>query len=505
MDTDILVIGSGGLDEDPFLPLRERHDCVFIENDGTVEGKPLEVFSYYLNEYRPKVLIVEVKGESRVLRAVDSVKNFSCDTDIVAAVSSHDIDAGVECLKKGVSDFMVLPADESTVELYVDRAMKRVAFKNHICNETHCFQLKYKKSEEKYQQLFNEVPCFIYVQDSEYRITDSNRKFNEYFGRHIGEYCFGICKNRDEPCRKCPVQDTFRDGKNHTTETEIISSDGVKHTVLSWTAPIRDNLGEIVKVIVMLTDITEVRRLEDHLASLGFMIGSISHGIKGLLTSLDSGMYLVNKGFESGDRKQTKEGLEIANLMTGRIKRLVLDILYYTKSRELNFSRIPVKGFLDETVGMVQPKAESMNVAVNVNVELENGNGEDWIEVDRSSFQAAIMNILENAVEAFGEDTDGRSGENRSVWFNARVDDEKAVFLIQDNGPGMDEQTLNNIFAIFFSSKGNRGTGLGLYITSKVIHQHQGEIKAKSTLGKGSKFLIKIPRSVPETARNRQV
>ena len=505
METDILVIGRGGLDEERFLPIKERHDCVFIENDEKAEGKPLEVFSCYLNEYRPRVLIVEVKGGSRVLQAVDSVKNFSCDTDMIAAVSSHDIDAGVECLKKGVSDFMVIPADESTVELYVDRAMKRVAFKNHICNETHCFQLKYKKSEEKYQQLFNEVPCFIYVQDSEYRITDSNRKFNEYFGRHIGEYCFGICKNRDEPCRKCPVQDTFRDGKNHTAETEIISSDGVKHTVLSWTAPLRDNLGEIVKVIVMLTDITEVRRLEDHLASLGFMIGSISHGIKGLLTSLDSGMYLVNKGFESDDRKQTKEGLEIANLMTGRIKRLVLDILYYTKSRELNFSRIPVKDFLDETVGMVQPKAESMNVAVNVNVELENGNGEDWIEVDRSSFQAAIMNILENAVEAFSEDANAGSEEKRRVWVNARVGEEKAVFLIQDNGPGMDEQTLNNIFAIFFSSKGNRGTGLGLYITGKVIRRHQGEIKAKSTLGKGSKFLIKIPRAVPETERNRQV
>ena len=192
MDTDILVISSGGLDEELFGPLRERHDCVFIENDGKAEGKPLEVFSYYLNEYRPKILIVEVKRGSGILKAVDSVKRFSCDTDIIAAVSGHDIDAGVECLKKGVSDFMVMPADESTVELYVDRAMKRVAFKNHICNETHCFQLKYKKSEEKYQQLFNEVPCFIYVQDSEYRITDSNRKFNEYFGRHIGEYCFGI-------------------------------------------------------------------------------------------------------------------------------------------------------------------------------------------------------------------------------------------------------------------------------------------------------------------------
>ncbi|MCP4719076.1 MAG: HAMP domain-containing histidine kinase, partial [Desulfobacteraceae bacterium] len=86
--------------------------------------------------------------------------------------------------------------------------------------------------------------------------------------------------------------------------------------------------------------------------------------------------------------------------------------------------------------------------------------------------------------------------------FTARMDREKILFKIQDNGLGMEPGTLNNIFTIFFSSKGNKGTGLGLYIANKVIGQHRGEIKVKSSKDQGTRFLIKIPRTIPNTAKN---
>jgi len=65
----------------------------------------------------------------------------------------------------------------------------------------------------------------------------------------------------------------------------------------------------------------------------------------------------------------------------------------------------------------------------------------------------------------------------------------------------MDKETKEKIFTLFFSSKGSKGTGLGLFISNNIIKQHGGEIKIRSTLGQGSKFSIKIPKIIPESAR----
>ena len=83
------------------------------------------------------------------------------------------------------------------------------------------------------------------------------------------------------------------------------------------------------------TLVREKTELQDHLSSLGLMIGSISHGIKGLLTGLDGGMYLVDSGFSKQNREQIKEGWETVKLMVERIRKMVLDILFYAKKGAL--------------------------------------------------------------------------------------------------------------------------------------------------------------------------
>ena len=293
------------------------------------------------------------------------------------------------------------------------------------------------------------------------------------------------------------MENTFKDGNNHASEMQIISSDGVKHVVLSWTAPIRDNNGKITNVLVMLTDITEARRLEDHLTSLGFMIGSISHGIKGLLTSLDGGIYLMDTGFGTNNQEKIKQGFELSRQMTSRIKKLVLDILYYTKTRSMEWNKISVKKFMEDTIDIISMNAEKNSITIDCNLEVLTE--DDSFEIDETSLQAAMINILENAIEAC---IDNLAKKEHTISFIARIDKEKVLFRIQDNGLGMDPATLKNIFTIFFSSKGNKGTGLGLFIANKVIGQHRGEIKVKSTQNKGTEFLIKIPRTIPKTARN---
>jgi signal transduction histidine kinase len=77
-------------------------------------------------------------------------------------------------------------------------------------------------------------------------------------------------------------------------------------------------------------------------------------------------------------------------------------------------------------------------------------------------------------------------------------EDRGVVFEIIDNGCGMDEEIRKKLFAQFFSTKGSRGTGLGLLVTQKTIHEHGGSIDVESELGRGTKFIIKLPDNNPE-------
>jgi signal transduction histidine kinase len=71
------------------------------------------------------------------------------------------------------------------------------------------------------------------------------------------------------------------------------------------------------------------------------------------------------------------------------------------------------------------------------------------------------------------------------------------LFRISDNGVGMDRETMDNMFTLFFSSKGSRGTGLGLFISNEIVQQHGGSIRVESAPGRGTEFKITIPRKAP--------
>ena len=103
---------------------------------------------------------------------------------------------------------------------------------------------------------------------------------------------------------------------------------------------------------------------------------------------------------------------------------------------------------------------------------------------------AALVNILENAVDACREDIET---PHHRIDFRVYAEGHDILFDIADNGVGMNEEVLSQAFALFFSSKATQGTGIGLFITRKIIHQHGGEIAVRSQPGQGALFQIRIP------------
>jgi PAS domain S-box-containing protein len=114
-----------------------------------------------------------------------------------------------------------------------------------------------RRSRRRYQLLFDEVPCYISIQDLDLHIIEANRAFQEAFGSCLGRKCYEAYKHRDEPCVPCPVQETFEDGGPHTREEVVTSLDGKQMNVLVTAAPVRNGQGKTIGVMEMSADITD--------------------------------------------------------------------------------------------------------------------------------------------------------------------------------------------------------------------------------------------------------
>ncbi len=353
-----------------------------------------------------------------------------------------------------------------------------------------------RAAQRKYQTIFDEVPCYISVQDRNFRLTALNRRFKEDFGGQIGDFCHQVYKHRSSPCDDCPVAATFEDGQSHSSEEVVTSKTGEQHNVLTLTAPIRNGDGEITEVLEISTNITQIRQMQDHLTNLGLLIGSMSHGIKGLLTGLDGGMYRLNSGLSRSNPEAVKEGFEVVKLMVGRIKATVLGILYYAKERHLNWEKVDVLRFAQDVSRSVENKITSLGIAFSRDFDPQAGE----FEIDPSVAASALVNLLENAADACVED---RTKKQHEIAFKVKVSAERVIFEISDNGVGMDQSTRENLFTLFFSSKGSSGTGLGLFVSNKIIEQHGGRIEVSSSPGEGSLFRITLPRSLPSDIKNK--
>jgi signal transduction histidine kinase len=212
---------------------------------------------------------------------------------------------------------------------------------------------------------------------------------------------------------------------------------------------------------------------------------------------LDGGMYRVESGFEKEDQERIKDGWEIVKHMVSRIRNMSLDLLYYAKERNLQWERTDVLTFAHDVALTVEPKALGHNIEFVR--EFDDAAGE--FEVDAGVLSSALTNILENALDACIEDN---SKKSHQIIFQVRQDKDNIIFDVSDNGIGMDKETREKMFTLFYSSKGREGTGLGLFISNQIIEQHEGSIQVDSTPGEGSRFIVRMPKILPEEIKTPQ-
>ncbi|MFW5989557.1 MAG: sensor histidine kinase, partial [Desulfosudaceae bacterium] len=171
------------------------------------------------------------------------------------------------------------------------------------------------------------------------------------------------------------------------------------------------------------------------------------------------------------------------------------NILNYAKSRELQYEEVAVADLAASAVATVRNLADEAGIAIKTDIDPSLVT----VEIDASWMQTALINFLENAVDACVLDP---KKTGHQIKLSARANNEREFTLaITDNGIGMDQPTRDALFSLFFSSKGASGTGLGLFIANHVVKQHGGFIEVTSRPDRGTCFEICLPRARPEQPR----
>ena len=223
----------------------------------------------------------------------------------------------------------------------------------------------------------------------------------------------------------------------------------------------------------------------ERLAAVGQTIATLSHHIKNILQGIHGGSYLVEMGLDKNDLGITDKGWGIVRRNQHKISSLVMDMLSFSKDRKPDPSPSDIPALLADIVETVKQRAEDGGISVHC----KTPDNFPVLLCDAEALSRAILNVVTNAIDAVEEQSNG------TVDITTELDEKREVVQVRvtDNGPGIPAETLPDIFNLFVSTKGAKGTGLGLTVSQKILREHGGDISVESSATHGTCFTLSFP------------
>ncbi len=224
---------------------------------------------------------------------------------------------------------------------------------------------------------------------------------------------------------------------------------------------------------------------QERLAAVGQAITSLSHATKNILQGIEGGSHAVETGLAGNQIESVSAGWEIIRRNLHRINGLVLDMLSYSRKAPPNLVQMSVNAIVREVAELAQAAAKEKQVTLATKFDTSLPE----IAVDADGLHHACLNIVTNAIEAVSP-LSGRVEVGTRLSPNTG----EVCITVADNGPGIAPEDQPKIFQAFYSTKGDKGTGLGLAAAQKIVEELGGRITLKTAPGQGAAFVIRLPR-----------
>jgi len=462
----------------------------------------LEVFK----SEAPDIVVTDIKMPGMDgLELLKKIKELDPEKEVIIVTGHGDIDSTIIALQYGASDFINKPVRDEALAIALDRAKTKIAIREKLEEYTENLEIKVAEATEEIRRksnfqrlLIRSSNDAIVAFDHDWKVVVYNPGAARMFGESVKDVR-NIMSIDDlyspEMASVFKNQATAEKDQSAFPWTEhVINTKDNKQIPVRYASNVLYEKNKFVGTVNFFQDLTEIKRLEkelvqsERLAAVGQTVSGLAHYVKNILIGLKGGSYVVDVGIQKNNTEKLKTGWKTIKRNIKRVGDLTQDLLTYSKQREPEPEACSPNDIASDVIELVTDMADSSGVLVSS--EFDMGIGD--VMADPQTIHRSLLNLVNNAIDACLEDED--MSKKHEVKIKTYMDEtDFLVFEVKDNGCGMDNETRKQLFDPMFSSKGGKGTGLGLLVTGKLIEEHNGKIEIETSPGQGSAFKVKLP------------
>lgn len=328
--------------------------------------------------------------------------------------------------------------------------------------------------KQKLDTIVSAIGSGLMLLDNENRIQWTNKTLREWAGDLEGKNCRVIYSSCSQ---KIEAEDI-----SHDIYKGLFGRKGKVFQITS--APVRDMNGEVIGMLKLIQDVTEIKKLEESilrtqkLAALGRVAAGISHEIGNPLTSISSFVQILK---ERAEDDFTKENLETIHRHIIRISEIVGQLSRLSKLPQMELKECGINQIIESSLEIVQYDKKLKGVKIIK----EFAETLPPVYVDENYMSQVFINLMLNAADAL-QDMEG------TITIRTLLDNNSVVVQFSDTGVGIPAENLSMVFDPFFTTK-EKGTGLGLSISYEILVKFGGDLKVESQENMGSTFSVVLP------------
>jgi PAS domain S-box-containing protein len=246
--------------------------------------------------------------------------------------------------------------------------------------------------------------------------------------------------------------------------------------------------------VVFIQDMREVFKLQrekeqaERMAAIGKTVAGVAHYIKNILSGLKGGAYVINSALSKNDLELIKKGWAMVEKNIDQITLVVTDMLIYSGDRKPVHEWVSPNDLVAEVMNLMAERAKLCRVELLADLEPKL----KAVAMDKTAIYRCLLNLVSNAIDACT--LEGiMQGNGRVIIKTAKAAGWGVKFEVVDNGTGIPPETQQRLFTDFFTTKGYKGTGLGLPVTKKIVSEHGGQLRFESEPEKGTRFVLFLP------------
>jgi two-component system, NtrC family, sensor kinase len=471
----------------------------------------LDVF----DKQSPDIVVTDIKMPGMDgLELLKKIKELAPDREVIIVTGHGDIDSTITALQYGASDFINKPVRDEALAIALDRAQAKIRIREQLAAYTHNLEEKVAEATVEIRRrssfqrlLIHSSHDAIVAFDQDWQIVVYNPEAARMFekrARHV--------------LNKMTIDDLYppllaghfkREAENGADDRAdmpwkemVLETRNQKQIPVRYATSVLHEKDEFMGIVNFFQDLTEIKRLEkeliqsERMAAIGQTVSSLAHYVKNILIGLKGGSYVVDVGLQNNNMEKLRTGWQTIQKNIKRVADLTQDMLTYAKERKPDVVPCFPNEIVAEVADLVYDFARANDIEISTVCDPELGQ----MCLDPGTVHRALLNLVNNAIDACLEPENGARRYKVEIK-TGKAPDGSAVFEVSDNGCGMDDDTCAKLFTPMFSSKGGKGTGLGLLVTKKLVEEHHGTIDIDTRLGYGSVFTMKLPEK-PEAVRN---